>query len=124
MTIDAAALVLSLAAGAASVQAPAPSPSPSLEPLPNCPELAIALSTLIRNDLRLRDWAQLGRYRDANARLAPPSATEARVVFMGDSITDAWDDEVYGGFFPGRPWSIGASADRRRPRCSCASIPT
>ena len=23
---------------------------------------------------------------------------------MGDSITDAWDDEAYGGFFPGRPW--------------------
>jgi lysophospholipase L1-like esterase len=32
------------------------------------------------------DWANLCRYRDANAGLAVP----ARVVFMGDSITENW----------------------------------
>jgi lysophospholipase L1-like esterase len=52
----------------------------------------------------LPDWPQLGRYREANAKLAAPAAGQARVVFMGDSITDVWDDEKYGGFFPGRPW--------------------
>jgi lysophospholipase L1-like esterase len=25
-------------------------------------------------------------------------------VFMGDSITDSWDNPVYGGFFPGKPY--------------------
>lgn len=39
-------------------------------------------------DERLRnDWANLGRYREANAELRPGTAT---AVFMGDSITDAW----------------------------------
>jgi lysophospholipase L1-like esterase len=50
------------------------------------------------------DWPNLARYRDANAKTAPPAKGEARVVFMGDSITDNWDNEGYGGFFPGRPY--------------------
>jgi lysophospholipase L1-like esterase len=37
------------------------------------------------------DWAGLGRYREQNAKLAPPAEGENRVVFMGDSITDAWN---------------------------------
>jgi lysophospholipase L1-like esterase len=52
----------------------------------------------------LADWPNLARYRDANASLPAPAGATPRVVFMGDSITDGWDDEVYGGFFPGRPW--------------------
>ena len=36
------------------------------------------------------DWAQLDRYRGANAALAAPSAGESRVVFMGDSIIEGW----------------------------------
>jgi lysophospholipase L1-like esterase len=34
----------------------------------------------------LQDWPALARYADDNARLTTP----ASVVFMGDSITDAW----------------------------------
>jgi lysophospholipase L1-like esterase len=34
-----------------------------------------------------QDWPQLSRYAADNAKLAP---APARVVFMGDSITDAW----------------------------------
>ena len=52
---------------------------------------------------RLDDWPQLARYRADNARLEPPRPAEARVVFMGDSITDLWGREV-GEFFPGKPW--------------------
>lgn len=37
-----------------------------------------------------QDWAGLGRYREANSKLPAPAAGEDRVVFMGDSITDAW----------------------------------
>jgi lysophospholipase L1-like esterase len=45
------------------------------------------------------DFGELARYREANARLKPPAAGEKRVVFMGDSITDAWALEQY---FPGK----------------------
>ncbi len=48
------------------------------------------------------DWPNLARYREANALLKPPSEGEARVVFMGDSITDAWPRT--GAFFPGKPY--------------------
>ena len=34
------------------------------------------------------DWADYGRYAEANAQLA----TNPDVVFMGNSITDGWDD--------------------------------
>jgi lysophospholipase L1-like esterase len=37
------------------------------------------------------DWPNLARYRDANRNLPPVSASESRVVFMGDSITELWD---------------------------------
>ena len=37
----------------------------------------------------INDWAYIGRYRDANQPLiADPGS--ARVVFMGDSITEGW----------------------------------
>lgn len=50
---------------------------------------------------KLNDWPQLGRYADADAAL---SATQAgRVVFYGDSITDAWTRNG-GTFFPGKPY--------------------
>ena len=47
------------------------------------------------------DWAWLARYRDANAKLTPtPNAP--RIVFMGDSITEAWVSMVPAFFKPGR----------------------
>src|SRR5438132_748899 len=63
-----------------------------------CPEMASALTALMRNDARLRDWPNLARYRDANRAVKPG---ESRVVFMGDSITDLWQQPRFGGFFPG-----------------------
>ena len=47
------------------------------------------------------DYGQLARYREANAALAPPTASENRVVFFGDSITDIWKLADY---FPGKPY--------------------
>ena len=52
---------------------------------------------------KLDDWAQLGRYRAADAALPPPAPGVQRVVFMGDSITDGWG-RVRGVFFPGKPY--------------------
>jgi lysophospholipase L1-like esterase len=57
-----------------------------------------------RLENRLRDWPALARYRNDNAKVAAPAKAEHRVVFMGDSITDSWDDPKYGGFFPGKPY--------------------
>lgn len=55
-------------------------------------------------DTMTKDWAMLKRYQDANAKVAPPAKNETRVVFMGDSITDLWDNDGFGGFFPGKPY--------------------
>jgi lysophospholipase L1-like esterase len=59
---------------------------------------------LTRAETRLKDWPQIARYKDANAKVALPAKNEGRVVFMGDSITDSWDDPKFGGFFPGKPY--------------------
>ena len=65
---------------------------------------AEAKAQAARAEARLKDWPLLARYREDNARLAPPAKGERRVVFMGDSITDSWDNPRFGGFFPGRPY--------------------
>jgi lysophospholipase L1-like esterase len=49
------------------------------------------------------DWASLARYREANARLGAPRPGEQRVVFYGNSITDAWA-EHFETMFPGKPY--------------------
>jgi lysophospholipase L1-like esterase len=67
------------------------------------PEVKKLRADLERNDKILKDWANLGRYREENAKLAPPTPGEDRVVFMGDSITDGWGRK-YGKFFPGKPY--------------------
>lgn len=48
--------------------------------------LALALPLLAAG--QQRDWANYGRYAEANAALA----TAPAVVFMGNSITDGWDN--------------------------------
>jgi len=83
-----------------TVQQPA-APAPLV---PDCPALIAALTAVVTNDVRLRDWAQIARYREANRKLTPPAAGERRVVFMGDSITDSWTDERFGTFFVGKPY--------------------
>ncbi len=59
---------------------------------------------LARDEKTLLDWPNLNRYRDANAALRPLAKEEARVVFMGDSITDMWVQPRFGEFFPGKPY--------------------
>ena len=94
-----------VALAALTGQVPVTPTSPQAPPpQTGCPEMATALQTLMRNDVRLRDWANMARYREANATLAAPASGEARVVFMGDSITDNWQQPRYNGFFPGKPY--------------------
>jgi lysophospholipase L1-like esterase len=114
MTMRVLVVAIVLTAGVASAQTPpsasAPSASavssqqPAPPALPSCQELAGALQTVARNDVRLRDWPDLARYREANRAAALPAQGEARVVFMGDSITDAWPQPRFGAFFPGKPY--------------------
>ena len=54
-----------------------------------------------RIDVYMNNFAELTRYREANARLKPPAPGEKRVVFLGDSITDGWPLADY---FPGKPY--------------------
>jgi len=54
-----------------------------------------------RTDVYMNDFAELSHYRAANAALPPPTAGESRVVFFGDSITEAWPLERD---FPGKPY--------------------
>jgi len=64
----------------------------------NCRE---ALKKNTRCEMRLKDWANLNRYREANRKVQSPSKNETRVVFMGDSITDSWNLAQY---FSGKPF--------------------
>jgi hypothetical protein len=54
-----------------------------------------------REPVLMDDFGELGRYREANLRLRPPAPGENRVIFFGDSITDAWHLDEY---FPGKPY--------------------
>lgn len=49
----------------------------------------------------LTDFGWLARFKEADEKLGPPAPGEKRVVFMGDSITEAWhfDDP---SSFPGK----------------------
>lgn len=64
-----------------------------------CADVSAALMAVTNQDTRLRDWANLARYRDANG-----GVTRADAVFMGDSITDLWQQARFGGFFPGKSY--------------------
>ena len=49
------------------------------------------------------DWANLARFRAENALLGAPRAGEQRVVFMGNSITEAWAP-LFPTMFPNKPY--------------------
>ena len=85
-----ASLLCALPLAAQTTPAPCPADAAT-----QCREIAQMQS-------QLDDWAQLSRYRDADEALAAPASGENRVVFMGDSITDAWGHGA--DFFPGKPY--------------------
>lgn len=87
------------------VPAQAPPASQVAAPSPEeCAELPALKARLEASANRMKDWAQLNRYRDANTQMTASEKSEQRVVFLGDSITDAWSNPKYGGFFPGKPY--------------------
>lgn len=80
-------------------QAPASSPAPATVPATGFAGLDRyrASRVAVYSD----DYGERARYRAANAALPPPAATENRVVFFGDSITDLWRLDQS---FPGKPY--------------------
>jgi lysophospholipase L1-like esterase len=70
----------------------------------DCHDLESANARISRMEGTLKDWPNLARYRDANAKVVPPAKDESRVVFMGDSITDIWAMPHMAPFFPGKPY--------------------
>jgi len=91
------AWILIASAAIAAAQPATPKPNPS-DP---CAEIRTHAN---RAETQLKDWPVLARYHDADAKTNAPAKNEKRVVFMGDSITDAWQNPKYGGFFPGKPY--------------------
>jgi lysophospholipase L1-like esterase len=81
----------------AQVQTTAQPPGPNAD----TPTISQLQTQLQQAQDKLKDWPNLGRYRDANSQVLPPE--EDRVVFMGDSITDGWGRQ-YGKFFPAKPY--------------------
>jgi lysophospholipase L1-like esterase len=94
-----ALLSCTLLACAAIAAAQTPTPSPG--PIDPCADIKARAA---RSDARLKDWPALARYRETNPTISVPAKDQDRVVFMGDSITDSWQNPKYGGFFPGKPY--------------------
>jgi len=88
-----------LLASASSIRAQAPAATAS--PADPCADVKAQAA---RAETRLKDWPALARYSESNSKVSAPAKNEPRVVFLGDSITDGWDDPRFNGFFPGKPY--------------------
>ncbi len=79
--------------------------------------LATAAQTLAD---QLQDWNQLGRYAADNEAVAARGAEAGRVVFLGDSITDAWK---LAQSFPGRPYVNRGISGQTTPQMLVRMMP-
>ena len=57
----------------------------------------------VYNAVNAQDWANLNYYRKANTLLENPADNEDRIVFMGNSITEFWEN-VHPDFFFGKTY--------------------
>ena len=65
--------------------------------------LSLCLIMAMYNTVNAQDWANLNYYRKANTLLENPTDDEDRIVFMGNSITQFWQD-VHPDFFVGKSY--------------------
>ena len=63
----------------------------------------LALTTQSVESQATTDWPNLQKYAMANSQLRPKAPDEQRVVFMGNSITEAWATH-FTELFPGKPY--------------------
>ena len=99
------ALLGLLSAHALAAQTAVTQPETKTAPAPAADRAAqIAAWQRAHEEQLKNDWPWLGRFKEADLKLAPPAAGEDRVVFMGDSITEGWHFDGLEGFFPGKPY--------------------
>lgn len=55
---------------------------------------ALLLSMNVIFKANAQDWANLNRFKEENKEIGLPRTNEDRVVFMGNSITQGWGDQV------------------------------
>jgi lysophospholipase L1-like esterase len=67
----------------------------------DCRATALSPANNSKDEEAQYGWSHLWRYCKENAQLGQPAAGESRVVFFGDSITEAWNLPT---FFPGKPY--------------------
>jgi lysophospholipase L1-like esterase len=89
------ALALFLFVSATAGAQATPTPKPTAE--------EIAQRQQAQDEKLRNDWANLRKFRDANAKLSPPVNDENRVVFLGNSITEGWAP-YFATMFPGKPY--------------------
>jgi lysophospholipase L1-like esterase len=94
-------LLLAILSACASAKAPVPAPAPAAAAVAAPP--GPTPQQLAAQERQRNDWPNLARYRQPNAALGAPSAGENRVVFLGNSITDAWA-KSFPTMFPGKPY--------------------
>ena len=74
------------------------------QPACDCVSTLAALEQRLEAQKKLLwDWAGLIRYGSENSELPKPKASENRVVFLGDEITENWGRGT-SQFFPGKPY--------------------
>jgi lysophospholipase L1-like esterase len=99
-TIAFAVALILLITPIAKAQTPAPA---AIDPILTKPAAELTAAETKSLQSKLADWPNLARYSAENAAL-PPTAP-GRVVFFGDSITDAWGRRApLSPFFPGKPY--------------------
>ena len=55
--------------------------------------LFFSFSLIGQDRIDINEYVNFSKYKDANMKIGPPSEDESRVVFMGNSITEAWSDK-------------------------------
>jgi lysophospholipase L1-like esterase len=83
----------------------APRPKEKFAPWPQfCRRFGEAVERAACYEHVVFDFGRLDRYAAANAELMATRTSARRVIFFGDSITDNWSKQAFGGFFPGKPY--------------------
>jgi lysophospholipase L1-like esterase len=82
----------------------------------DCASVTAALEQRLEAQRRLlSDWAGLIRYGSENTELPRPADGEARVVFLGDEITEYWGSGK-AKFFPDKPYLNRGIAGQTTPQ--------
>jgi len=77
--------------------------------------LIFSIFFLISSFLNAQDWANLQRYQSENQELSSPQKKEARVVFMGNSITEGWK-KTHPEFFKNNPYLCRGISGQTTPQ--------